>query len=655
MPDKAKLVMLDGALRFARRCHAPRLRTMREFAEADFVIPDGPYEGLKFKAHRQPYAGLFLDAVDSEQWTEFAALGPTQSGKTMTCFVLPVLYHLFEIGETMILGIPTGDMAIDKWREDLEPAIRASRFADLIPTKGAGSRGGSVRESVKFRNGATLKFMTGGGGDEKRSSYTARVAAVTEVDKMDEAGEMSREADPVTQIKARSDAYGENARFYEECTVSIAEGRIWQDYHKGTQSRIVCPCPLCGEYVTLEREHLRGWQDATSDEEAAELAHFVCPACEKLLTAEQRREMNRAAKLVHRGQEIDKNGTITGDSPRTNILGFRWNGFNNLFQTPGDIGRREWRAKHALDAENAEKELRQFVWALPYIPDIEDITPLTLSGILKRRASDARGICPEGTTHTTIGIDIGKRVGHWSLLAFSGTTSQVQVVNYGVIEFNSDELGAERGVLAGLRDFRDNVLAAGFAHSDGVARPPGAVWIDSGYLSDTIYMFCRESGPTFLPTKGHGASQDMGQSRRYNQPKSTGAIIRKIGDGYHVCRLRKQQTRLVELDVDAWKAWVHERLATVRNEPGAMVLFAGTKYDHTAFIKHLIAEKRVQEFDKIHGLVYKWLRLHANNHWLDATTLAAAAGHHVGWRLVESGAALSGGVISLADWMKGKA
>jgi hypothetical protein len=78
------------------------VRSLRQFAEAELVIPDGPSAGRRFRAHRQPFAGLWLDAVDSGRWTRYVATGPTQSGKTLCCFVLPLLYHLFEIGETVI-------------------------------------------------------------------------------------------------------------------------------------------------------------------------------------------------------------------------------------------------------------------------------------------------------------------------------------------------------------------------------------------------------------------------------------------------------------------------------------------------------------------------------------------------------------------------
>jgi hypothetical protein len=91
-----------------------RLRSMREFAEEEVIIPDGPFAGRRFRCSTQPYIALWFDQVDSGHWSRFVATGPTQSGKTLSCFVIPLLYHLFEVGETVICGLPDMDMASDK-------------------------------------------------------------------------------------------------------------------------------------------------------------------------------------------------------------------------------------------------------------------------------------------------------------------------------------------------------------------------------------------------------------------------------------------------------------------------------------------------------------------------------------------------------------
>src|SRR5262249_41212324 len=151
----------------------------------------------------------------------------------------PVLYQLFEAGETVIVGFPDMNMGNDKWMNDFLPVIAASRYRDLLPTGGEGSRNGKIKSSVRFRNGAELRFMTAGGGDGKVSGFSSRVLSVTEADKMDESGESSREADRLKQLEARTEAYPESKLIFLECTVSIEEGRIWQEYTKGSAAKIM--------------------------------------------------------------------------------------------------------------------------------------------------------------------------------------------------------------------------------------------------------------------------------------------------------------------------------------------------------------------------------------------------------------------------------
>src|SRR6056297_654476 len=250
-----------------KQARTSRLRTMLQFAEQEIVIPDGPYQGRKFDCRRQPYTRHWFEQIDSGDWNRFVATGPTQSGKTLCCFLIPLLYHLFEVGETVICGLPDMDMAADKWREDLLPLIERSRYRELMPRKGSGSRGGKV-EAIQFLNGATLKFMSGGGGDKSRAGFTSRVVVITETDGLDQAGTASREADKVTQLEARTRAYGSRKRIYLECTVSTQSGRTWQEYQNGSTSVIMLPCPHCQSWVTMERKGLKGWREASSQAQA---------------------------------------------------------------------------------------------------------------------------------------------------------------------------------------------------------------------------------------------------------------------------------------------------------------------------------------------------------------------------------------------------
>jgi hypothetical protein len=92
---------------------------------------------------------------------------------------------------------------------------------------------------------------------------------------------------------------------------------------------------------------------------------------------------------------------------------------------------------------------------------------------------------------------------------------------------------------------------------------------------------------------------------------------------------------LVEVDADHWKTWVHQRLSTPLEKPGAMTLFHAQPQEHLSLAKHLTAEVKTEEYLPLKGVVTKWERLRRQNHWFDALYNACAAGHGVGVRLVQ--------------------
>jgi phage terminase large subunit GpA-like protein len=617
--------------RIAQSIRTPKLRTMREFAEQEIVIPTGPYAGLKFNCARQPFTRLWFEAVDSGLWRRTATTGPSQTGKTFLAFVIPTLYHLFEVAETSIIGLPSLDIAGDKWTEDILPAIQASRYRELLPKSGPGSRGGrSNMASVRFNHGVTLRFMTGGGDDKSRAAFTSRVLLTTETDGLDLISEGSREADKVAQLEARTQAFGDRARIYHECTVSLEEGRIWQEVTKGTDSRIAIRCAHCRHHVTPEREHLIGWREAQDELEAGDKGHLVCPSCGSPWTEDERVAANHDCLLVHRGQEITPEGRITAPPPRTETLGFRWNSVNNLLVKTSAVAKKEWRASRSADEDNADKELNQFWWAKPYKPSAVSLTALDWQSIARRMTDDPRGRVPSGYGRITIGIDVGKYYLHWTAVAW-GRHATPHVIEYGRREVATAELGEEKAILTALRDFRDSVAVDGWPADEGI-RVPSMVAVDVGYHQDVVLKFCEESA-NYQACKGFGVKQ-IGNNRRVGEKTESGWSVVWVptGAGYELVQHPAWRARMLQVKADHWKTWLHARIQTPVKQHGALTLHGGG--DHLGFAKHLTAEKKIEEFVPGKGLVVRWEQVNRNNHFLDSTALACAVAHAAGERLM---------------------
>jgi phage terminase large subunit GpA-like protein len=605
---------------------------MQQWAESNIVIPDGPYKGERFRCDIQPFSRLFFGAVDTGLWERIAATGPTQTGKSLICHVIPLTYHLFAVGETSVAGITSLDMVADKWSEDILPVIEASpKLRELLPVTGEGGRGGRVKARVRFRNGSTLRFLTGGGKDKSRAGFTARILAITEVDGMDESGTTSRETDKVGQMEGRLRAYLKTGtRTYLECTVSTRSGRIWLEYINGTESRIALPCPHCHTHVTPEREHLLGWQDAQTELEAREAAAWSCPACAALWSEEERYQANLRGVLVHRGQEVTPEGQVVGPIPQTRTLGFRWTAVNNHFATAGDVAADEWNARRSPHRDNAEKKLRQFVHAIPWDPPEVDLTPLDPEKLISRVTTLKRGVVPADCIGVMVGVDTGKRMLHWVVMAVR-ERGGAAIIDYNHHRVESDRLGIVQGLIAAFKQLHA-YFSAGWRSETGQPWAPSQVWIDSGYAdhTDAVYEFCQwaNAGGTpgselYRPSKGHGEGQP--QTTRYHAPSDTTEDVPLIGREYHFSLLPRAGAFLVHINSDTWKSAVHQALVMPVEEPLALTLFASASFrEHDEFARQITAEKLREKFIENRGTVYVWERHDRQNHYLDASYEAFA-------------------------------
>lgn len=620
---------IDWREPFSRQHLSSKKRTMLEFAEDEIVIKSGPRKG-RFRSKTQPYSKLFFEEVVSGRWEEIVAFGPTQSGKSTHCYVIPIMYHLFEVGETVVCGIPKMDIAGDKWREDIKPAILASRYAHLVPDRGEGSREGTKITAIKFRNGSTLRFMSGGGDDKTRAGFTTRVVIITETDGFDKSSKGSAEADKITQIIGRTRAY-ENPVIYMECTLSTDQGTTWKRYKEGTESKIVRPCVHCGEWVTPEREHFKGWQKP-SIKEAANCASWHCPACNEKISDDDRMAMNLKSKLIHRGQEIDKSGNITGSLPETNILGFRFSAFDNMLRPAKKLAEDEWKASQDDDEDNASKFINQFVYANPHVITMTTLKPGEIAGRMSETPKSV--FC--GDKVLTVGIDVGKFSCHWVAIGWYPDATG-NVIDYGVFEVPSRSMGLENAVKNALESFYDR-CTHGWESPGGPPVVPSAVWTDSRYCPESVHEAChRMADPRFAPTVSFGA--DQSESKMYYQPSTISPSVRWIGLNVHLVAPSHDTGRgwTFHVNSDFWKSWVHERFRVPIGLPGSMRLFySADGREHLGYSHHIMAEQRQETFVPGRGLVAKYVKKHKHNHYLDATYLACCASYWCGVRVVGS-------------------
>ena len=645
----------------------PPARSISEWVESEIYVPDSsPKPGI-YKHSNHPVSRIWFNELENEFWRRFAITAPTQNGKTLMGYVIPVCYHLFELRETVVVGIPDMRMANDKWKEDFKPIVERN-WPALIPITGEGSRGGVIKSRITFNNGSTLRFMSGGGSVKGQAGFRTRVVAITETDGMDEPGPDSREADACRRIEARNRASGDSARAYLECTVSVEEGRIWQEYVNGSHSRLIRPCPHCNAWVTPEREHLKGWQEAETEEQARQESAWYCPECDTAWTQEDREKGWSGMKLIHDGQEVTPEGEIVGPPPKSRTLGFRWAAIDNPFTNAGICGVEEWHAKRSKDKENAEKEICQWTCATPYQPPnavIDELEPEQVAA--SALEAYKRGIVPEGCIGIAIGIDTHKRDLYWEAKAVLLRAPSVEwsdeefaqqhpemvkpvvnlhVIDHGVLKLEPNQLVKE-AIIKGLVQLHKSFMQ-GWMDEQGNKWLPSQVWVDSGYAAHkmAIYQFCaaankglNSKGYIWRPAKGHGEGQL--RSTVYRAPEAIQTMqsgrsvnpIAYIGRDYHIVRIMQgnvewKGVQLVHVNSDTWKTAFHQGILVDQGESGSVTLFAGDGADRDMYEAQVCGEIQKEKFIKGKGSVPVWVYVSAN-HYLDAGYLATAAADYV--------------------------
>ncbi|QDV22920.1 phage terminase large subunit family protein [Aureliella helgolandensis] len=646
---------LSRALR-AGQARPPR--SYREWLERCLIIPDGKYRGLRFRVDRQPVVGLWIDAIDSGQYTEFDFTAPSQFGKTLIAFVGPLLYHTCEIAENYVLGVPFADMAADKWDVDVKPVMQASpELRRLLPSSGSGSAGGKVRDRITLRNGVEIKLMAAGADDAGKAGFTARVLGVTEAARFSSSGTSSEEADPLRQLRARQRSYEDSERrTYVEGTVSVEEELPWALKRISTDSRICTPCPHCEYWITPERDDLLGWDGAQSENEAGDQAYWCCPVCGEKIEEEQRKSSVLEAQLVHRGQEIDTQGRITGEPPDTSRLFFRASAFHNLFLSAESIGKDEWRASQIPEDSperfSADRELCQFVHCVPYVAPMyaEDLV-LDKKAIGSRRVELPHLILPADTRWLTLGCDIGERK-LWYLLLATRVDADGKIYRhipaYGDIDVPSERMKLDRALIEALSEVH-GLCQAGFV-VDGTSdrRQPDQEWFDCNFETDTVLGFVRAiSTELALPSAkkkyqpwvgAYGRGADKLTNARYTVPRKTGNEVCDIDPAglWYANRIRRAKTIATIWDSSTTK-WQVQQALTLRafgvepggadvQTPGSVTLYSGTSKIHERFAQHVTNERLETKDTGFRGKKRAWVR-HGANHLLDCFAMA--------WRATE--------------------
>ncbi len=237
-------------------------------------------------------------------------------------------------------------------------------------------------------------------------------------------------------------------------------------------------------------------------------------------------------------------------------------------------------------------------------PEFEVLTADQVAGKLN---GYARRLVPAGCDVLTAFIDVQARLLYYMVCAwqkgFTGT-----VIEYGVypdqqrryFSYRGVErtlrrrhrgAGEEGAIYAGLGVLTRELITREWQRDGGGVMALDLCLVDQGYKTDTVHQFCRESAhkSVLLPARGVGITATKVPINEYDRKRG------KIGHHWWIPKVKSHRVlRHLEADVNYWKTFVHERLATAMGDTGCLSLWGRKALIHRMAAEHVTAEFRVR-------------------------------------------------------------
>jgi phage terminase large subunit GpA-like protein len=293
----------------------------------------------------------------------------------------------------------------------------------------------------------------------------------------------------------------------------------------------------------------------------------------------------------------------------------------------------EWLARRAVDTEDADKQIRQQNWAMPAKNTSERAVDLSIEHIVKRQHGLARRVIPDGVSHVTAAMDLGKYRCHWMVIAWTNSY-RGYIIDIGVKEVPKG-LPEEKALEIAIREQWDEFQEGYAQEKTPDLRRIDRMIVDSGHSGESVYAVARNFPKRIFPYKGYGESS-TNKAGAYHEPKAN-VKNKDVAKGlqYHITIFQADTgpVPLMHVNADYWKGFCHQRLACAESDPSAVTLYRDDDSKHMDLARHLTAEEQVTEIGIGGREVKTWKVKRRENHWLDCYSMNCALAHTNGSRI----------------------
>lgn len=186
----------------------------------------------------------------------------------------------------------------------------------------------------------------------------------------------------------------------------------------------------------------------------------------------------------------------------------------------------------------------------------------------------------------------------------------------------------EAAIWAGLKALSAELLDKEWQKEGGAAVRMDRALIDSGYVPDVVFDFCRRSphASILLPSRGAGITAAKTPMTEYTpKPGERHGWYWLIGTTPH------RASKYGRFDTNFWKGFVHSRLALAVGDKGNLSLFGNDPEGHRLFSQQVVAESPHLRTEN-GRTVAEWRPKPGAgaNHWLDCLVGTAVAASMAG-------------------------
>lgn len=548
---------------------------INEWADENRILPAvSSAEPGKYRTSRTPYLREIMEVLSPfNPIRQIKLIKATQIGATEVGnnFVLSSIDY-YPAPTLMIL--PTIELAQKLSKQKITPSIEAMPGLKKKIGKSKSRESGNTILVKEFKGG----ILTLGGAN---AGTAFRSGSYKNVDLDDIDGfpsDVDGEGSPLALAKKRVDAFPDHKIYINSTPTVSGLSNIEKEYEDSDQRLYHVPCPYCGHYQPIR------WKNIKFQRKQYNLisgtVFLKCEKCKKKI------KEHHKTKMLAKGKWVAQN-------PGHPF----WGGRLPAFYSP--IGWVSWEqiAREFLEAKKAlkrgDRSLMK-VWVNTRLAETwkEDTKALNENTLFKRR-EEYKKQCPKGVLLITCSVDIQADRIEGEIKGW-GEGNESWGIEYFIIygDPESENLWKEL----------NQKLLTKYKHELGVNLAISCTTIDSGYLPDYAYRFCKgKKHRKIFATKG---------SNQQGQP-----LISRPN------RNNKYRVPLFMIGTDTAKERIFTRLEIHKAGPGYMHF--PDSYD-LEYFEQLTAEELQTKYKKGHPY-NEWIKVRERNEALDITVGNLAA------------------------------